>query len=102
MLAKHQNQHKAGDEKSLFSCKLCNHIFSREKNLKRHLLNIHDCTPDYKSVSFQGVKRKNKDSSLQCSWCDEKFKVLFELEKHVKSKHPEVKQSGDRKYRSWV
>lgn len=99
---KHQNQRKAVEEKSLFTCKLCNHIFSKEKNLTRHLLNIHDCTPDYKSVSVQGVKRKNKDSSLQCSRCNVKFKVLFELEKHVKSEHPEVKQSGGQKYQSWV
>jgi len=102
LLKSHQNQQKALAGNSLFTCKLCNHIFSKQNSLNRHLLNIHSCTPDYKNLNVKGVKRKNKDSSLPCSWCDEKFKVLFDLEKHVKEKHPDVKKSVDGKYRSWV
>jgi hypothetical protein len=91
----HKHKHKILKDGILFPCNICKTYFSDEKRLARHLLNIHECDKNYKSVRPQGVKRTKL--SVKCSECEEKFDMLFELEKHVKENHKNVQR-----YSSWM
>ena len=46
--------------KFFYKCKLCNHIFSKENALTRHIKNIHSANEKYISTLPQGQKRKTK------------------------------------------
>lgn len=90
-----KHKHKSTKDGNLFSCNICKTFFSGERMLVRHLLNIHECDKNYKSVKPQGVKRTK--SHLSCHECSEKFAMLFDLENHVKKKH-----GGSKRYSSWI
>lgn len=90
-----KHKHKSTKDGNLFSCSICKTFFSAERMLVRHLLNIHECDKNYKSVKPQGVKRTK--SHLSCHECSEKFAMLFDLENHVKKKH-----GASKRYSSWI
>jgi len=104
-----------------FQCKLCPLYFNSQKNLDRHLHNIHSSDKNYKSWLEQGKKRKlnkkayesvslgdvsNKkkkyDYNLEkpeflCKLCDMYFTNQKSLDRHLKNIH-----DSNKDYVSWI
>ena len=95
-------------------CKLCPMYFKSEKNLERHINNIHSADKNYVSWINNGVKRKNSDNYSErfkkiqydyntekpeflCKLCDMLFTNKISFDRHKKNIH-----DTDKNYVSWI
>ena len=94
-------------------CKLCPSYFNNQKNLERHLKNVHDSNKNYVSWLDKGEKRKRSNSSkyvkktkydynlekpdFLCKLCDMSFTNKKSLERHIKNLH-----NSNKDYVSWL
>lgn len=99
------NMSSDDDDLAAFECKLCSFYFSTEKQLERHIKNMHDADKNYNSKHTQGKKRKTHETNhnisyrtipkpkkfakffYKCKLCVHTFSKKEALMRHIKNIH---------------